>query len=139
MSSDPPRTGRKRRPGDGCPRDAGHVCPRTKHAGVTRIGIIIWPSLPLVVGVAAVAFNAVYKAAKRATNSEAVVPGEEAPYRLRIVAWDRKKITCGLPVPIALKALSCVVIAASVPYRLTVASIVMQWSDVSGRIDKRVS
>ena len=71
-----------------------HVCPRTKHAGVTRIGIIIWPSLPLVVGVAAVAFNAVYKAAKRATNSEAVVPGEEAPYRsrLRIVAWDRKKI-----------------------------------------------
>jgi hypothetical protein len=96
----------------------------------------------LVVGVAAVAFNAVYKAAKRATNSEAVVPGEEAPYRsrLRIVAWDRKKkFTCGLPVPIALKALSCVVIAASVPYRLTVASIVMQWSDVSGRIDKRVS
>jgi hypothetical protein len=95
----------------------------------------------LVVGVAAVAFNAVYKAAKRATNSEAVVPGEEAPYRsrLRIVAWIAKKFTCGLPVPIALKALSCVVIAASVPYRLTVASIVMQWSDVSGRIDKRVS
>ena len=87
------------------------------------------------------AFNAVYKAAKRATNSEAVVPGEEAPYRsrLRIVAWDRKKIHTRVALPIALKALSCVVIAASVPYRLTVASIVMQWSDVSGRIDKRVS
>jgi hypothetical protein len=96
----------------------------------------------LVVGVAAVAFNAVYKAAKRATNSEAVVPGEEAPHiGAGCVSSPEiaKKFTCGLPVPIALKALSCVVIAASVPYRLTVASIVMQWSDVSGRIDKRVS
>jgi hypothetical protein len=44
--------------------------------------------------VAAVAFNAVYKAVERATNAEAVIAGEEAPYRRRlgIVARDRKKI-----------------------------------------------
>ena len=48
------------------------------------------------------------KEEQEATNCEAVIPGEEAPYGgwFGIVAGDCKKTTCGLPVPIALKALS---------------------------------
>jgi hypothetical protein len=80
-----------------CP-DARHVYPRAEHAGVPRIIIIIRPSLPTVVGMAAVAFSAVHKATERATNREAVIPGEEAPYgrRFGIVAWDREKIYMGV-------------------------------------------
>src|SRR6185437_9272423 len=70
------------------------VHPRAEHAGVPRMIIKFRPSLPLVVGVAAVAFNAVYKAVERATNCEAVIPGEKAPYGrwFGVVTRDRKKI-----------------------------------------------
>ena len=48
------------------------------------------------------------KEEQEATNCEAVIPGEEAHMGAGLVSSPgiAKKSTCGLPVPIALKALS---------------------------------